>query len=44
MADNQQSAMTHICQEIINGLKAATPVASGSHAAYTGVASFTQLI
>lgn len=44
MVDNQQSAMTHICQEIINGLKAATPVASGSHAAYTGVASFTQLI
>lgn len=44
MADNQGAAMNHICQEIINGLKAATPVANGSHSSYTGTASFTKLI
>jgi len=44
MADNQQSAMTHICQEIINGLKKATPTASGSHGSFIGVASFTSIL
>lgn len=44
MADNQKSAMTYICQEIIDGLKLATPVSSGTHISYVGTASFTQLI
>ncbi len=44
MATEQMSAMTHICQEIINGLKLATPAAAGTHAAYVGAATFTQLI
>ena len=44
MATEQQSAMIHVCQEIIDGIKKATPVASGSHASFVGVASFTQIL
>ena len=43
-ATEQLPAITHICQEIINGIKKATPSASGSHVAYTGVASFTEIL
>lgn len=44
MADNQQSAMIHICQEIINGIKLATATVAGSHGAYVGVATFTSIL
>ena len=44
MATEQQSAMLSVCSQIIAGLKQATPTASGNHAAFTGMASFTQLI
>lgn len=44
MATDQQSAMLAVCTQIIAGLKLATPTAAGSHAAYTGTATFTQLI
>ena len=45
-ATDMNSAWLHICTEIINGLKAATPVGSGIHGPYTvgGVASFTQIL
>lgn len=43
-ANERKAAITHICQEIINGIKAATPVASGAHAAFTGAATFTQIL
>ena len=43
-ATDQLSAVTHICREIINGIKKATPSASGSHGAFTGVASFTKVL
>jgi uncharacterized membrane protein YdcZ (DUF606 family) len=44
MATEQQSAMLSVCSQIIAGLKLATPTAAGTHAAYTGIATFTQLI
>lgn len=44
MATDQQSAMLAVCTQIIAGLKKATQTAAGSHAAYTGTATFTQLI
>ena len=44
MATEQQSAMLSVCSQIIAGLKQATPTASGNHVAFTGIASFTQII
>lgn len=44
MATDQMSAMLHISQEIIDGLKKATPSAGGSHSSYNGTASFVQII
>ena len=44
MATEQQSAMLAVCTQIIAGLKQTTPTAAGSHAAYVGTATFTQLI
>ncbi len=44
MADNQHDAMNAVCAQIIAGLKLCTPSAAGAHAAYTGTATFTQLI
>lgn len=44
MATEQQSAMLSVCSQIIAGLKQATPTASGNHAAFIGMASFTQII
>ena len=44
MATEQQSAMLAVCTQIIAGLKQATTTAAGSHAAYIGTATFTQLI
>lgn len=44
MATEQQSAMLAVCTQIIAGLKQATPTAAGTHAAFTGTATFTQLI
>ena len=44
MATEQQSAMVAVCTQIIAGLKLATPAAGGTHAAYVGSATFTQLI
>ena len=44
MATEQQSAMIAVCTQIIAGLKTATPSAAGSHAAYVGSATFTQII
>lgn len=44
MATEQQSAMVAVCTQIIAGLKLATPSAAGTHAAYAGTATFTQLI
>ena len=44
MADNQHDAMNAVCAQIIAGLKLCTPTAAGAHAAYTGTATFTQLI
>jgi hypothetical protein len=43
-ATEQFPAITHVCREIINGIKMATPVATGSHIVYTGVASFTEIL
>lgn len=44
MATEQKAAMDAICAQIIAGLKAATPVASGAHAAFVGAASFIQIL
>ena len=44
MATEQQSAMLSVCTQIIAGLKQATQTAAGTHAAYVGTATFTQLI
>ena len=44
-ATDRQSALEHICQEIIDGIKvAATPSAAGAHSAYTGTATFTSIL
>ena len=43
MADNQAAAMLHVCQNIIDGLKKATPSVPGTHSSYTGTASFIEL-
>ena len=43
-ATEQFPAITHVCREIINGIKKATPAATGSHIAYTGAASFTEIL
>lgn len=47
-ADNQRAAWEHVCQEIINGLKAATPgPLSGTHGGFsipTPGAIFTKII
>ena len=44
MATEQQSAMIAVCAQIIAGLKQATPTSTGTHAAFAGTATFTQLI
>lgn len=44
MATSQLPAMTALCTQIIAGLKAATPAASGTHASFVGAAAFTQII
>ena len=44
MATDRDSAIEAICAQIIAGLKLCTPTAAGAHAAYTGTATFTQLI
>ena len=44
MATEQQSAMLAVCTQIIAGLKQATQTAAGTHTAYAGTATFTQLI
>lgn len=43
-ATDRQAALEHICQEIINGIKQATPSAVGSHSAFVGAATFTKII
>ena len=38
------SALEFMCNQIIMGIKAATPSLAGSHAAFTGTATFTAII
>lgn len=44
MKDNMNDAWNAVCGQIIAGIKAATPAATGSHGAYVGAASFTQIL
>lgn len=44
MKDNMNDAWVAVCTQIIAGIKTATPAASGSHAAYIGAATFTQIL
>lgn len=38
------AALEFTCQEIINGIKAATPVLTGTHMAFTGTATLASII
>jgi len=42
-ADNQQDAMVSVCKEIIAGIKKATDTVPGSHATYSGAATFVSI-
>jgi hypothetical protein len=44
MATEMNAAWNAVCSQIIAGLKLATPAAAGSHAAFTGTATFTSLV
>lgn len=41
---DMNGAWLAVCGQIIAGLKTATPAAAGSHGAYVGAASFTQIL
>lgn len=43
-ATDMNSAWLAVCTQIIAGLVAATPAASGAHGSYTGAASFTKIL
>lgn len=43
-ATEMTGAWNFVCSQIIQGLKAATPVSSGTHISYTGAASFISLL
>lgn len=42
--NNQQGAMNMLAIQVIAGIKLATPAASGTHAAFTGAATFTSIL
>lgn len=44
MAENPEDAWNAVCSQIIDGLKLATPTASGTHGSYVGVATFTNIL
>jgi len=39
----QKEAWVAVCEQIIEGIKEATPSVSGTHSSYTGTASFTKI-
>ena len=43
-ATEQNSAMIHVCSEIIAGIKQATMSAAGTHTSFVGNATFTQIL
>ena len=42
--DDPDSALEFMCNQIIMGIKAATPALAGTHAAFTGTATFTAIL
>ena len=41
---SREAAINHLASEIIDGIKAATPALTGTHGAFTGVATFVSIL